>query len=489
MRPANQKSFLLKTLSISLLIASVIYSLLYATDSTNQSMYPFYPSLIQWKKSDVEFKPPENCADCHAEKYEEWNGSVHSMAFQDPIYHGELNKARQSAGKDIARQCEGCHTPVGMITGEINRSDFNKLGPVASSGVSCDVCHSISGHTHWQTPYHQPENGSMILENGQNTPNGMMPVKRGPLKADENCGDEFHVCAESSLHKSTELCASCHQVNHYEVHTPLEATYMEWKNGPYAVNGITCQDCHMVELPTFMRSADHFEKPKQGDYRHYFSGANFTLYSMLQRAAERVQDETKLANAKRQYDMAVKRLQSCADIEVTPIYTNKKIEQVRIRVKNIRAGHNLPTSLTTVRQVWLELTVKDAKNKVVMESGLVTKTGELQSNTRIFNSEGMGKNLQFSYNPWEIIAFSKHDTIPPKGFKDVYFPLHVPETIQTVSVDVKLRYRIADQHLADLLLKSVPADIDLNKIYGINQVSPLPIVDMLHKQINIQNKL
>ena len=78
----------------------------------DRQFYPYYPSLIKWEKSKAEFTPPSTCKDCHEKQYKEWNGSVHSLAFRDPVYQGELNKAVKAVGHEISRQCEGCHPPV-----------------------------------------------------------------------------------------------------------------------------------------------------------------------------------------------------------------------------------------------------------------------------------------------------------------------------------------------------------------------------------------
>ncbi|HYA85590.1 MAG TPA: hypothetical protein VEI57_00790 [Nitrospirota bacterium] len=59
--------------------------------------------------------------------------------------------------------------------------------------------------------------------------------------------------------------------------------------------------------------------------------------------------------------MAVARLKSAADLEIFPVYRNGRLTEVKFRVKNIRAGHNLPTSLTNVRHMWLEVTMRDEK--------------------------------------------------------------------------------------------------------------------------------
>ncbi len=444
----------------------------------DREFYPYYPSLIQWNKSRAEFTPPEVCSGCHPQQFREWSGSVHALAFHDPIYQGELNKGVKAVGHDIARQCEGCHSPAGVVTGEITGPGLEGLSPMALAGVSCDICHSISGVTHWQTPTHEPENGSMILTPGVETLEGTTLIKRGPFPPSEECGMGFHDCAESSLHLQADLCASCHQVYHYKDHFPLEATYLEWKHGPYAQKEILCQDCHMVEIETFLRSADSFVKPSRGEYRHYFNGANYLLYYLAQGAATKAGDAELAANLGEKYQMAVKRLQSAAELEITPLYRQGALTEVRVRVKNIRAGHNLPTSLTNVRQMWLEVTARDEKGKVLYSSGTLEADGSLPPETRLFNSDGMGDDFHFAIDPWVVTAFSRHDTIPPRGYKDAYYAIPPVQKGKSINFEARLRYRQAEQAVGEALLAAVPKDIDLEKIYGLKTVPQLPVVDM-----------
>jgi len=422
------------------------------------------------------------CGECHEQQFREWNGSIHSLAFKDPVYQGELVKAVKAVGHEISRQCEGCHTPVGVVTGEVKGPGLTGLSSITLQGVSCDVCHSVSGATHWQTPSHEPENGSLVLSPGVETEKGQVLVKRGPFKPSAECGGGFHECVESGLHLQADLCAGCHQVYHYDAHFPLEATYLEWKHGPYAQNTVLCQDCHMVEIDTFKKVADQFYHPERSEYRHYFNGANFLL-SFLGSAAAKRAGNAELAEATmKQYAMAVERLQSAAGLEVTPAYHDGRLTEVQVRVKNLRAGHNLPTSLTNVRQMWLEVTAKDQDGRVLMSSGSVQADGTLPDNTRMLNSDGMGKDFHFAIDPWVVTAFSRHDTIPPRGYKDLHYGLKVPEGVKEVRLEVKLRFRQADQKVAEALLAAVPKDINLEQVYGLTKVPALPVVDMAVSQ-------
>jgi len=412
---------------------------------------------------------------------------MHSMAFQDPIYQGELKLAIEAVGHDVAKQCEGCHTAAAVVTGEVKGSGLKDLSPIAMAGVSCDVCHSIKGHTHWQTPTHQPENGSMILSPGKEMDGEVVLTKYGPFPVEEGCGEDFHQCVESPLHLKAELCASCHQITHYEKHTPLEMTYTEWKNSTYAAKDINCQDCHMVELETFKRSADTFQKPERDEYHHYFNGANFLMYSLTEMAAKKAGNDELAASAHQKYEMAVGRLQAAAELEINPVYRDGKLAEVKIRVNNKRAGHNLPTSLTNIRQMWLEVTAKDSSGKVIMSSGQVDAKGKLPDGTRRFNSDGMDDNMHFAIDPWEIVSFSKHDTIPPKGYREVYYGL-TSNGDSPVTLNVKLRFRQASQKVAEKLLSHVPDDMHLDVIYGIKEVPPVPIIDMIDTTVTIDAK-
>ena len=447
--------------------------------------FPYYPSLLTWEKSGAGFTPPETCAECHPDQYQEWTGSMHALAFKDPIYQGELNKAVKAVGHDIARQCEGCHTAAAMMSGEIKGPGLKGLSNLALGGVSCDICHSVKSHRGWETPYHQPENGSLVLSPGRDGAEGPVLTKYAPYKGSETCGDGFHECVESPLHRQAEICGSCHQVHHYDSHFPIESTYLEWKNGPYALNDIACQDCHMVETGTFLRVADQMQKPKREEYRHYFNGANFLVYYLVEQAAKKAGDQELADNMRNKFNMAVARLKAAAEVEVSPVYRDNRLAEIKVRVKNIRAGHNLPTSLTNVRQIWLEVTARDQTGKVLMTSGEVGKDGALPPDARLFNSEGLNRGLHFAIDPWEVVAFSRHETIPPKGYRDVYYGLTAPEGGE-VRVEVKLRYRQADQKVAEILLAAVPEDINLEETYGLKEVPTLPVVDMVERTVTLK---
>lgn len=471
-------------LTVLLILAAAVA---YATGSPSSSpVFPVdhdffknYPSMMVYEKNSAPFTEPETCAGCHQKQYEEWHGSLHSLAFIDPVYQGEYNKAVKAVGGTINRHCSSCHTPAATMTGEVKGPGLTGLSAVAKAGVSCDICHSVSSLHHCKTPSKEPENGSLALRPGEDGKGGAVLVKRGPDSPKEGCGGGFHECKQTDYHAKADLCASCHQVYHYDKHYPLESTYLEWKHSPYAQKNIHCQDCHMVGHETFVKAADTMTKPQRSEYHHYFNGANYLLYFLASEAAKKAGDKEQAGRLMKQYDMAVKRLQKAAELEVSPVYHNNRLAEVKVRVKNIRAGHNLPTSLTNVRQMWLEVLVKDEKGMVISSSGLIAKDGSLPTDVRKFSSDGMGSDMHFAIDPWVVTAFSSHETIPPKGYKDAYFGVNLPKSSKQATVQVKLRYRQADQKVAEALLKAVPKDIDLARDYGVTKIPTLPVIDMV----------
>ncbi|MDO9079194.1 MAG: cytochrome C, partial [Desulfuromonadales bacterium] len=134
------------------------------------------------------------------------------------------------------------------------------------------------------------------------------------------------------------------------------------------------------------------------------------------------------------------------------------------------------------RQMWLEVIVKDEKGKVILSTGAVEADGSLAKDARIFNSDGMGSDMHFAVDPWVITAFSRHETIPPKGYRDVHYGVTAPKGSKKLTIEAKLRYRQADQKIAEALLGAVPKDIDLARDYGLSKVPTLPVVDMVSLQ-------
>jgi hypothetical protein len=234
----------------------------------------------------------------------------------------------------------------------------------------------------------------------------------------------------------------------------------------------------MVDIETFLRAADAFEKPARDHYRHYFNGANFLLYSLGEAAAEKEGDRPLAARLRYQYEMAVARLQAAAGLQVSPVYREGRLTEVKVRVSNLRAGHNLPTHLTNLRQLWLEVSATDPKGVSLLWSGRLDGQGRLEPETRTFGSTGLDAGFQPALDPWAVRSLARNDTIPPRGYRDSYFGLSPSPGEGPVTVRVRLRYRQADTKVIEEILKSLPEGMDLKAQYGLSGIPSPPVIDM-----------
>ena len=134
---------------------------------------PFYPSRASTggrKVTSAHFELPEFCGGCHLETYAQWKGSMHSNSWSDPVYRAALNLMSKASNGKVDKFCMGCHTPIGVVTGEASPSGKG-MSAVADHGVQCEVCHNVSGTS-------GIGNGSYVL-----TPKlHGRPLKFGPFK-------------------------------------------------------------------------------------------------------------------------------------------------------------------------------------------------------------------------------------------------------------------------------------------------------------------
>ena len=407
-----------------------------------------------------DWEDPRVCAQCHIRQYEGWKGSMHANAFKDPVFQALWAMGEKATGGKIRNHCSSCHSPIGTVTDTIEfNPDKGLYGEftapeVASMGVSCDVCHTISGTNINKTAVLEHGNASFVMSPG--------PVKRATLKDAES---PYHETEYSEHHASSQFCGNCHNIFHPDNNFPIERTYDEWKYSIYAQNDIQCMDCHMVPVDVAMMVADTLKRPHElpdadiggiagltGPYReivhdHAFVGGNAVVTAAI--------SGEKSVN----YNEAIKRLQNVASLDVSVEPDRGSLHKLKVKVTNERAGHNLPTSLTEVRQIWLEVIVTDDSGHELLRSGTLDEHSALPGDTVIFNAVAVDKNGRHTAFPWEITRFTETNTIPPKGFRYGIYAFNIPEGAESINVVAKLHYRSFSQSLADLLLGKGKIDV------------------------------
>ncbi|PIX96636.1 MAG: cytochrome c family protein [Hydrogenophilales bacterium CG_4_10_14_3_um_filter_63_21] len=420
---------------------------------------PFHPSNLaiagHRKLTAEDFEEPKACGKCHQRQIKGWQGSMHSLSFKDPVLQAEWALAYKATDGKALNDCGGCHTPIGIATGTVKfDSSLGKHGGFtapaqAAHGVSCDVCHSVSGSTASRSPLGQPGNASIELNPGE--------TKYGPLK-DAKSG--YHETQYSELHTKAEFCGNCHNIFHSENQFPIEHTYDEWKASPYAQAGIPCQDCHMVPVEVAIQVADRMvrakdvpnhglgglaakgaKKEREIVHDHGFVGGNGVIAAAMG-----------VPGAEEHKAEAIKRLQSAADLDMDVKKGQGGVNELRVKVTNLRAGHHLPTSLTFIRRLWLDVTISDDKGRVLLRSGELDSHNRVDADTVIFGNHSVDKKGNSTVNPWEIARFDELNTIPPKGFRYGKYAFHLPADAKGFKVVARLNYQSYDQHVADHLL-------------------------------------
>ena len=267
-----------------------------------------------------DFKKPRQCGACHHEIYQEWEQSLMAQSFIHPWDDVEYFKLALSQALKLEKVagvkagCVACHGPLAFLTGDIPPKQ-PQWGTRANEGVSCEICHSITG-----SAGKEPFNFSYEIEPGE--------VKYGNRR---DARAKFHETKYSAFVRSPELCATCH-----DEQSPYGAwvkeTYREWKASPYGQKGIRCQDCHMYYAPGKSATAG---KQRNDIAHHVFHGPHF---------------KNKLAGA---VDIA--------------LYTNRgevtrgATTEIRAELFNGKVGHSIPSGSSEERMLWLEVKATDGK--------------------------------------------------------------------------------------------------------------------------------
>lgn len=366
-----------------------------------------------------DFGDPATCGQCHTEIYEQWSETILSQAYLDPFYRAEMEEAVEATDGALSAFCIKCHSPIGVMAGEHLPVDGSNMSDVAVRGVSCDFCHTITG-------LDGISNGNYL-----NTPG---PIKRGPF---DDSVSPAHGTAYSILHTRSEICGICHDIYQPTTGVRLEATYFEWREGPYGKQGITCQDCHMTPGPGVTKpnpGKAAIQGPERGHiYTHHFVGGN-ALYGNFELAVERLRAAAQLAFE--------------PPAELAPGQT----ANLSVIVRNVGAGHYLPTSLTYIREMWLDVAVNDA-------DGNQLAAKQVMYNTILENAEGIHDG---SVPSWEAVAIYSDYRIPPGE-----------QVIETVEMDIPADAR-GPLHV-EAVLNYRSASPEKTAKYGLPE---FPIIEM-----------
>lgn len=395
---------------------------------------PFFPHRANTNHNVLlnvkDFDDAQVCGACHTEIYKQWRTSMMSHAWEDPIYRALLKHASEATEGRVDNFCTGCHTPIGLTTGQIT-SELNRASVESIAinnpmpGVDCETCHNISARTGL-------DNGAYVLSPRSHG----KPTKFGPRK---DAVSPYHDTVYSELHTRSDFCAMCHNVTHPFSSVAVERTYDEWLESPYSFNGETCQSCHM---PSFAGKAAIMGPSRDNVASHWFTGANATVLGHFgtDEAAQRARDSLGRA-AEIQFSQLPETITPGQDISV------------QVKVSNVGAGHKLPTGFPEGREVWIDFRAVDATGREIYRLGSI-KDGKTEYDTRNFKVHLGDKNgKELDIEVWNATQILSDNRILPNGYDIREFSFMVPaDVVGPITFSAELNYWPFPQKLVDFLL-------------------------------------
>ncbi|MCE5346788.1 MAG: hypothetical protein LLG13_10950 [Bacteroidales bacterium] len=313
-----------KESQLMILVIPVALVLLMLTAFTISLMAP--QEDLKSKYSYKDFESAKKCRSCHPGIYEQWSQAMMSQAYThnwDEVEYFDLAVPHAKAKpeiKDVVDGCNGCHTPIAFM----GSGQFPPPRPseksMANESVSCEVCHLIQA-----AQSDPPFNFSYLIKPGMTKYAGRTPSVESPA----------HKIVTNEFFRTTEFCGNCHnEKNPWGVW--VKSTQLEWKEGPYALAGVVCQDCHMPKGGPFLNAL--MASPYDDSRLHLFHGAHDP--GKVRGTIElRIQPD-------------IREAEPTEDIIFTVALFNQK------------TGHKFPTGSVEDRIAWLQVEATDAKGKV-----------------------------------------------------------------------------------------------------------------------------
>lgn len=431
----------------------------------SRSNLPFFSTWVRLDENITHYHPKEwtnsaACKSCHPEIFDQWANSNHRlMGGSNPYYSVLEDLAAKEEGEGIRFWCMGCHSPGVLTAGGRQTSKvshmFDKNGQALvermnkgvkepEEGTSCLFCHRI-------TKLEEVRGNGGYTLNLRDRPQYLFEERKGALGAVHeamiNSKPKRHADSYSKkIYRSSKYCMSCHDEFAPGSGVKIVDTYGEWERSPYnhgTGNPKTkeCIDCHMNPSPSDLDKKIPGRSTVGGTLKksiktHHFAGSNHFLSGL--RSAE---------HAKMTLDL----LKSSAKMQL--IFSPKALI---VRVTNVGAGHHLPTGVSDFRELWLEVTLKDAAGKIILSSGKLDKSGEIEPGSRLFRKvfgdrNGVPVGLKF----WKYEKLLEDTRIPAKGFRNEHFLLP-PALSYPLTAEVKLKFRIYPQWVTSVVRQEFP---------------------------------
>jgi hypothetical protein len=333
-------------------------------------------------------KDPESCRSCHESHVEQWSGSMHAYAGEDPLFLAMNAAGQRETNGALGDFCVKCHAPVALMSGATKDGTNLPDLPAYLRGVTCYFCHSVESveGTH--------NNPLRLADDG---------VLRGGVR--DPVDNPAHASAYSPFHdrnrrESSDLCGSCHDIVSPSG-SHIERTFAEWKasqfgNGESAL--VSCGNCHMPGTKGPIADFDGVKLRQV--HEHEWPGVDVALTPFPKMAEQRAAVEKALSQT------------VIAQLCVSPPLASLGVDVV---LENAFAGHAFPSGATPDRRAWVEL-VAYKGDAVVFESG-IAKPGEAiadlpDPNLLLFRDRIFDANGKETHGFWHAASYESKLLMP-----------------------------------------------------------------------------
>ena len=330
-----------------------------------------------------------------------WRGTMMANSARDPYVLASVRRETIDHGlraADIEDECAACHAPaiqkLAHAAGAKARllahaGDAGGRGPLdhlAADGVSCTVCHQVSGE---RLGTRESFNGNFVVAPPR--PDGTRRAF-GPFEVDAGRRRVMHsvtgFAQEQAPHvRQSELCATCHTLITEALgpdgtvigSLPEQMNYQEWRHSSFASEGRGCQSCHMPSVPGPVRVASVLGDDRDSLARHTFLGGNAFMLRLMSRHRAQLALAATSAELDATARATIRQLeQDTATIGVDHASRRDGTLSFDVVVRNL-TGHKFPTGYPS-RRTWLHVTVRDRSGRAVFESGNVNESGLIAGN-------------------------------------------------------------------------------------------------------------
>lgn len=308
---------------------------------------------------------------------DDWSSSMMALSAKDPYWRAKVseevlfNPAHQ---EELENLCTKCHAPLGNYASQSLGNPHYSIAsmiddPVALDGVSCLACHrqnpqpQVASHT-----------GQLFFNENKIAFGPFTSPLITPMALSSQYTPEFgpHI-------NDSKLCAGCHSLITQTVDlsgTPTggefveQATWHEWLNSAYPLEGVSCQSCHLPRLPkqSVILAAGFNTPPREPFGLHELTGGNAFMLELMKDNKEALGIASSIENFDETILKTVDMLQN-RSIDAVVDLEDRDQDTLRFSLflRNL-TGHKMPSGYPA-RKMSVHVQVLNDMNEVIFTSG------------------------------------------------------------------------------------------------------------------------